>query len=164
MDLVTPGFGLIFWQTITFLVVLFLLSRYAWKPITQALKDREHSIEEALHKAEQAKEEMRQLQANNEQLLDDARLEREKMLKSAQQAAIETREEAKRKAQEEVGKMIEEARRTIETEKESALVSIRQQIAMLSIDIAEKVLQRELSDANAQKKMVSDLINDLKIN
>jgi F-type H+-transporting ATPase subunit b len=164
MELVLPGLGLIFWQTIIFLIVLFVLTRFAWKPISTALKDREESIADALAQAELAKEEMKKLQANNEKLLDEARVERDKILKAAHKAAEETREDAKSKASTEVSKMLEDARKAIETEKQAALSAIKAQIATMSIEIAEALLKKELENPEKQKQLVADLIKDLKVN
>lgn len=164
MDLFSPGLGLIFWQTVTFVVVLFLLSRYAWKPILNALKEREQSIENSLKQAEKARDEMQLLQAGNEKLLDEARLERDTILKSAQKTAHEIREEAKAKADAEFNKRLEEARRAIETEKQAAVAEIKKQIASMSVEIAETLLRKELEDKTKQEELVSNLIKELKIN
>ena len=163
-SLFSPGLGLIFWQTVTFLIVLLLLSRYAWKPILNALKDREQSIEDSLKQAEKAREEMKQLQANNEKLLDEARLERDKILKAAQKAADETKEQAKEKTNIEVNKMLEDARKTIDNEKQAAIADIKKQIATMSVDIAEKLLRKELEDKSKQETLIAGLVDDLKIN
>lgn len=164
MDLVTPSLGLLFWQTVVFVSVLFVLSRYAWKPIVAALKDREESIADALAQAQQARIEMQKLSADNEKLLDEARIERDKILKAASKAAEDTREEAKGKAAADVNKMIEEARRTIESEKNAAIAEIKVQIATMSIEIAETLLKKELESPEKQKQLVADLVKDLKIN
>jgi F-type H+-transporting ATPase subunit b len=164
MNLVTPEFGLIFWQTVTFLVVLFVLSRYAWKPILNALKDREHSIDNALQEADKARKDMERLKADNEKLLDEARIERDKILKTAHQLAQETRDEAKVQAQKDVDKMLADARSTIQAEKNSAIADIKKQVAILSIEVAETILQRELESPEKQKQLAADLIKDLKIN
>lgn len=164
MNLVTPELGLIFWQVIVFLVVLFVLSRYAWKPITSALKDREHSIAEALNKAEEAKKEMMKLQADNQKLLDEARVERDTMLKNAQKTANEIIENAKTKADADFAKRVEEARQTIENEKNAAVITIKQQMASLSVDIAKTLLMRELENPDKQRQLAEDLVKDLRIN
>ncbi len=164
MNLVTPEFGLIFWQTVTFLVVLFVLSRYAWKPIMNALKDREHSIENALQEADKARKDMEQLKADNEKLLDEARIERDKILKTAHQLAQETKDEAKVQAQKEVDKMLSDARSAIQAEKNSAIADMKKQIAALSIEVAEVILKRELESPEKQTQLVADLVKDLKIN
>lgn len=164
MELVSPAFGLIFWQTITFLVVLFLLSRFAWKPILKGLKDRERSIEEALQQADKARKDMEELKANNEKLIDEARIERDKILKGAEKIAQQVRDEAKDKASAEAQKIVDDARATIEGEKQAALAEIRELVTNLSLDIAEKLLRKELEDPEKQKQLAADLIQDIKIN
>lgn len=160
MELVTPGIGLIFWQTVTFLIVLFLLSKFAWKPIMSALKEREKTIETALASAEQARAEMQQLKASNEALLQQARLERDAILKDAQEAANNIIGEARTKAITEADRIIANAKATIETEKQAALTELKNQVASLSIEIAEKVLRKQLSSDAAQKELVAQYINE----
>jgi F-type H+-transporting ATPase subunit b len=164
INLVLPDVGLFFWQFVVFLVVLFVLSRYAWKPITDALKAREQSITDALSQAEKARQEMQQLQSNNQKLLDEARLERDKMLKAAQKQADETREEARKRAESDVKRMMDEASRAIETEKQAAIDDMKKQIASLSVEIATTLLKRELSAPEQQQALVADLIKDVKLN
>jgi F-type H+-transporting ATPase subunit b len=160
MELVTPAIGLIFWQTVTFLVVLFLLSKFAWQPIMSALRERETTIESALQAAEQAKLEMQQLKASNESLLQQARLERDSILKDAQEAANNLVSEARNKAVTEANTVIANAKATILTEKQAALTELRNQVAALSIDIAEKVLKKELSTEMAQKELVAQYVKE----
>lgn len=164
MDLVTPGFGLLFWQTITFLIVLFILAKFAWKPIMSSLKERESTIEEALSAAKKAKEEMQKLQSDNEKLLAEARLERDKILREAQTAANNLVNEAKDKATAEGTRLIENARQAINNEKQAALTEVKNLAATLSIDIAEKILKRELADEKAQKELVNEFIKDANLN
>src|SRR5688572_24189722 len=146
MDLVTPGIGLIFWQTLTFLVVLFLLSKFAWKPIMSSLREREESIETALSQAEKARLEMQSLMANNEKLLAEARVERDRILREAQEAGNQMIEQAKEKSTAEGNRMIAHAREAINMEKQAALTEVQNLVGSLSINIAEKLLRRELSD------------------
>jgi F-type H+-transporting ATPase subunit b len=164
IPLVTPDFGLIVWQTVTFLLVLLILSRYAWKPIMNGLKDREQSIEKALSEAETARNEIKNLQAKNMELLDEARQEKDKMIKTATQLAVEIREEAHKKAEVEYHKMLDEARRVIETEKMKAVSAIKDQITLMSIEIAEKLLRKQLDNPEAQKQLAEGLVKDLKLN
>ncbi len=164
LNIVTPDLGLFFWQTIVFIVVLFVLSRYAWGPITSALKEREKSISDALGEAEKARQEMLKLQSSNQKLLDEARLERDKMLKAAQKTADDLREEARKRADADVKRMLDEATRAIENEKHAAIGEIKNQIATLSIEIATKLLKRELSAPEQQQALVADLIKDVKLN
>jgi F-type H+-transporting ATPase subunit b len=160
MDLVTPGLGLIFWQAVTFLLVLFLLSKYAWKPIMSSLREREETIEGALRSAEQAKQEMMKLKADNEKLLDEARAERDQMMRKAQQNAEAIVEEAKEKASSESSKIVENARLAIQSERQAALEDIRKQVATLSIEIAEKLLRNQLKEERAQKELVNQLVKE----
>jgi F-type H+-transporting ATPase subunit b len=164
MDLVTPGIGLIFWQTVTFLIVLFLLSKFAWKPIMKALNDREASIEQALSAAEKAKLEMQGLKAENEKLLAQARMERDRILKEASEAGNALVESARLKANEEGARMITVAREAIENEKRAAITEVKNQAASLSIEIAERILRRELSDPKAQQELAQDYVREVTLN
>ncbi|GHA65977.1 F0F1 ATP synthase subunit B [Pontibacter akesuensis] len=164
MELVTPGIGLIFWQVVTFLIVLFLLSKFAWKPIMQALNERENSIEEALRSAEKAKLEMQSLKADNEKLLAEARLERDKILTEANEAGNNMIEAARQKANEEGARMIVQAREAIENEKQAAITEVKNMAASLSLEIAEQILRRELSDKNAQQALAQDYIREVTLN
>ena len=164
MDLITPGFGLIFWQTVTFLAVLLILGKFAWKPILTALKERETSIEDALSAAEKAKNEMENLKAENEKLLAEARLERDKILKDAAAAGNKLKDDARDEAGKISAKMLEDAKNAINNEKKAALADIKGQVALLSIQIAEKLLRKNLEDDKAQKSLVNEFIKDLNNN
>jgi F-type H+-transporting ATPase subunit b len=164
MEIVTPELGLIFWQLVIFLLVLFLLAKFAWKPILTALHEREDSIDQALRMAEQAKLEMRNLKAGNEKLLTDARLERDKTLKEGQNIAAQLIEQAKTTAVEEANRIAQQAREAIQQEKNQALAEVRNTAAQLSVDIAERLLRRELADPAAQQKLVDDYLKDVKLN
>lgn len=164
MQIVTPELGLIFWQLVIFLVVLFLLAKFAWKPILSSLKEREDSIETALRMADQAKLEMQLLKASNEKLLAEARQERDRMLQEATQMATQLIEQAKTKATEEGGRMIVQAREAIQNEKNAALAEVKNTAAQLSIDIAERILRRELTDTAAQQQLVDSYLKDVKLN
>lgn len=164
MELVTPGIGLIFWQTVVFLVVFAVLAMFVWKPITEALRAREGFINDSLRAAELAKEEMKQLKADNEYLLQEARFEREKILKEATGAANQLKEEAKAETAKITEKMIDDAKQSIESEKQNALKDVRNLVASLSLDIAEKVIRQDLSKDNAQKKLIEEFVKDIKVN
>lgn len=164
MDLISPDSGLIIWQLLIFLAVLFILGKFAWKPILNALNERESSIEEALLSAEKAKEEMKQLQASNEQLLAEARKEREKMIKSATDAANKIRETAREEGERERKRMVDDAGKEIESQKKAALADVKQQVAALSIQIAEKILRENLQGETAQKSYINKLVDDLNTN
>ncbi len=164
MELVTPGIGLIFWTTITFIVVLFLLNRFAWKPILRSLNDREARIEDSLRAADRARLEMQNLKSENEKLLAQARIERDKILKEATEAGNRLVEMAKEKATQEGNRMIEQARETINNEKNKAMTEINNQAAILSIEIVERILKRELKDPLAQQQLVKQYIGNINLN
>lgn len=164
MELVTPGIGLIIWQSVVFLIVFAILALKVWKPITEALKARNGFINDSLKAAEAAKEEMKQLKADNEYLLKEARIERDNMLKDATKVANDIKEAAKEDAAKISGKMVEDAKAVIETEKKAALADVKNLVAALSIDIAEKVLRKSLEDKAAQESLVKDLVKDIKVN
>ena len=163
-DFLNPALGLIFWQLVIFLLVLFLLGKFAWKPILLSLKEREDSIDNALRMADQAKLEMQQLKAGNEKLMTEARHERDRTLAEAQQMATQLIEMAKTKATEEGARMITQAREAIQTEKNAALAEVRNTAAQLSLDIAERILRRELADPAAQTQLVDSYLKDVKLN
>jgi|SRR6185436_8790305 len=162
--LIQPEIGLIFWMTLSFLVVLFLLGKFAWKPILKALSDREQNIEDALNTAKKAKEEMVALKADNERLLTEARAERDSMLKEARDAKDNIIAEAKGKAQSEANKIMASARESINNEKMAAITELKNQVARMSIEIAEKILRHELSQDEKQKALVENLLKDISLN
>ncbi len=164
MDLLIPGTGLLFWQLISFLLLVFLLSKFAWRPILDTLKVREMTIQEALESAEAAKVEMAKLKADNEQLLAEARQERDKILKEAIAAANTIKESAKDEASKISSKMIADAKAVIVTEKNAAINELKNQVANLSIDIAEKVIRQKLADDKVQKDLVDSLVKEIKLN
>jgi F-type H+-transporting ATPase subunit b len=164
MALVTPGIGLIFWMTLSFAIVLFILGKYAWKPIMNMLHEREQFIENALSSADRAKQEMANLQSNNEQLLKEAKEERDALLRDARKVRENLIEEAKGKAQIEANKIVEQAKENIQFEKMNAITDLKNQLASLSVDIAERILRDELSNADKQKEVINNLLKDIKFN
>jgi len=162
--LVSPDPGLLIWSTVAFLLLFFLLSKYAWKPIVKALDERERSIEDALAKAEMAKEEMAKLTSENEQLLKQARIERDAILKEAKELKDQIVSDAKTSAQTEGAKMIEKARIEIDNQKIAAMAEVKNQVATLSLEIAEKILRKQFQDQNKQDALVSDLLKEVKLN
>ncbi|MEQ8903666.1 F0F1 ATP synthase subunit B [Ekhidna sp.] len=164
MELVTPDIGLIIWQLIVFLIVLIILRAFVWKPILGALKTREFQIEDSLRAAEHAQEEMKQIKADNEYLLQEARIERDAILKEARDEATRIVEQAKSETSDITSKMIQEAREAIEVEKKAALTEVKNLVASLSLEIAEKVLREKLSDDKSQKALVDKFIKDVKVN
>ena len=163
MELVTPEIGLVVWTTISFLILLFLLGKFAWKPILGAINEREISIENALMKAEAAKEEMARLTSENEALLRDARAERDIILQEARKLKDKIVGEAKEAAQEEGAKMIEKARLEINMQKALAIADVKNQVATLSLEIAEKVLRKQFEDASKQDALVTELLKEVKL-
>ena len=163
MELVTPGIGLLFWMTLSFGLLLFVLGKYAWKPILKSIHDREDSIETALHAAEKAREDMQLLKADNELLLKQAREERDAMLRDARKLKEDILEEARAKANEQGQRIIESARESIQFEKMAAITELKNQIAIISIEIAEKVIEQELSDKDKQKMFTEKLISKIKL-
>jgi F-type H+-transporting ATPase subunit b len=164
MELLTPGTGLILWQLIVFILLFLLLSKLAWKPIISSLKEREASIQTALDTAEKARLEMAQLKSDNEKLLKDARDERDKMLREARDIANRIKDEAQGDAKKSADRIIEDARAAINIEKQAALKDVRIQVAMFSLEIAEKLMKKNLTDDKSQKELVESYIKDLKIN
>lgn len=164
MGLITPGLGLIFWSALGFLIVLFLLSKYAWKPILAALDEREKSIEEALKSAEIARNEMANLKAENERIIQEAKIERDKMLLQASETSKQMIEEAKDLAAKEGQLMLEKAKTAIETEKFAALEELKVQVGILSLAVAEKLLKRNFTSDASQQKLVEELVKDIKLN
>ena len=164
MELVTPSIGLIVWQTVAFLLLMFLLAKFAWKPVLKGIHERERSIEEALDSAQKAKEEMTRLTGENESLLREARAERDLILKEAKELKDKIVGEAKSAAQIEGAKMLEKAQLEIESQKSAAVAEIKGQVAELSIQIAEKVLRNQLEDKTKQDALVADLLKEVKLN
>jgi F-type H+-transporting ATPase subunit b len=164
MELITPGLGLIFWMTVPFLILLLILRKFAWTPILNALKERENNIHDALHAADKAREEMKQLQFSNEQLLREARNERDMILSDARKVRDLIIEESKGKANEEAGRIIASAREAINNEKMAAMIDLKNQVAMLSLEIAQKLLKHELSDPAKQENLIKQLLDEAKFN
>lgn len=162
--LVNPDPGLFIWASVSFLVLFFLLSKFAWKPITAALLERERSIEDALSKAEMAKEEMAKLTSENEALLKQARIERDEILKEAKELKNQIVLDAKVSAQAEGAKMIEKAKQEITSQKNAALAEVKNQVSTLSLEIAEKILRKQFKDQTKQDDLISDLLKDVKLN
>ncbi len=164
MALVTPGLGLIIWMTIAFLVVWIGLGKFAWPSILETIKEREENIANALASADNARAEMAKLQSENETILKQAREERDVILKEAKEIKEKMVADAKGQAQAEADKIVASARENIENEKTAAMAEIKNHVAALSIDIAEKILKSELGDAAKQKQLVDNLLDDIKLN
>ena len=164
MEIVSPGIGLILWMTVSFAALLFILRRYAWKPILKSLRDREDTIDEALNQANMARDEMKNLKADNEMLLKEAQEERNVILRDARKVKDSIIEEAKGRANEEANIIVESAKERIEHEKMAAMTDLKNQIASISIEIAEKVLERELSADSKQEDYLKKLIKNANLN
>ena len=156
--------GLFFWQTLLFLLLLFLLRKYAWKPILTSVKNREEAIKEGLESAKKAKEQMRQLKEDNKALLAEARAERDEIIKSAREAKEKMIRDAKEQAKAEGIKMIESAKEAIKAERTAAVNELKGQVADLAIQIAEKVIKNELSANEKQKELIATAMKDAQLN
>lgn len=164
MKLVEPGIGLIFWATITFSLLLFLLGKFAWKPILKALRDREETIEQSLRSAQQARQEMDGLKAENEKLLQEARMEREKILRDANEMRESIIATAKKTADEEGRKLVASAKDAIEKEKNAAMAQLKNQAAEISVEIAGKLLRKELEKTPEQERLIQETLAQFKLN
>ena len=164
MELVTPEIGLIFWTTVVFSLLLVVLKKYAWKPILSAVDERNKSIEDALKAADKAKEEMLSLNADNERILMEAKKERDILLKEGREIKDSIIAEAKDKAKVDAEKILTTAKEQIINEKMKAITELKNQVANLSIEIAEKILKSELQDLNKQKELVTTVIANKDLN
>ena len=156
MQLVTPAIGLMFWTVVIFMLLLILLKKFAWKPILKAVDDRNNSINEALASAEKAKSEMEQLSADNDKILNEAHNQRDSIIKEARDIKIKTIADAKNKASIEAEKIISSAKEQIKNEKMKAMTELKNEIADISIQMAEKIIKTELKDAKSQKKLIEE--------
>ena len=164
MELITPNIGLLFWTTTIFLIVLIILRFVAWRPILNAIKTRENSINAALSAAERARAEIAKLEERNERSLQDAKVERDFMLREAREIKDTIVNEAREKAAAEAAKMFDAARKSIENEKISAIAQIKDQIALLSVEIAEKIIRKKLAEDPDQKEFINKLLDEIKFN
>ena len=155
--------GLFFWQSLIFIGLLFMLRKFAWKPILDAVNDRETSIKDALASAEAARDEMKNLQSDNQRILKEARAEKEALLKEARTTRSELINGAKEEAQEEAQKILSQAQDAIQSEKRAAVKELREQVGSIAMEIAEKVLQKELENKDRQLELVDQLLQDTKL-
>ena len=158
------SFGLFVWQSIIFIGVILLLKKFAWKPILDAVNEREEGIKNALLSAENAKREMQNLKSDNEKLLAEARAERDSLMKEAREIKDKMINDAKSEAQAAGEKMISQAKAAIESEKNAAMAELKNQVSSLSLEIAEKLLQEELSNKETQTKLIEKMLGDAKLN
>ncbi len=156
--------GLFFWQVIIFVGLILLLRKFAWKPILDAVNQREEGIKNALQSAENARKEMQLLQADNERILQEARIERDALLKEAREIREKMIADSKQDAQAEGARMIEQAKTAIAAEKNAAMAELKNQVSALSIEIAEKLVKQELTDKAAQTKLIEKLLTEVKAN
>lgn len=163
MGLLTPDLGLLFWMFLTFIILLVILGKFGWPVVMKMMKEREESIKQSLEAADRAKEEMKQLQCNNEQLLKQAQEERDEMLRQTKEIKEKMLEQAKEEAQMQAQKIILNARETINYEKLHAMTELKNQIANLSIEIAQDILQQELSDRAKSEEIIKKRISQIKL-
>ncbi|MFN8238819.1 MAG: F0F1 ATP synthase subunit B [Chitinophagales bacterium] len=164
ISLLTPDFGLVFWTTIVFLTFWFLIGKFALKPIVKSIKDREQSINDALSAADKAKEEMQKLQSDNAALLKEAREEGAKILKEAKEVKDSIITDAHNKAKEDAAKIVADAKAEIEAQKKAAMAEVKNEVSKISIEIAQKVLGRELDAAKDQQSYINSLVDKINVN
>ena len=163
MDLVTPDVGLLFWTLVSFIALYIILRKFAWGPILGAVKEREESIKQALDAADNAKKDMENLKADNEKILNEAKIERETMLKEAREIKSKLISDAEEEAKIRAKKMVEAAKTAIQNEKNSAMNELKNTVVDLSVGIAEKLISEELADKDKQLKMIEDILEDSKL-
>ncbi len=164
MDLITPDFGLFFWMLVTFMLVFIILKKFAWKPIVQALREREDNIRDGLENAEEAKNELANVKIKSDKIISGAKIERDQLIKQGREIKEQITTEARKEAEEEAKKIVEAAKKLIEEEKVAAINQIKVQIASLSVEIAEKILRKKLSDDSVQKELMNSLLDEFKLN
>lgn len=162
--LVKPEIGLVFWTTVAFLILVFVLGKFAWKPIMKAINEREQGIADSIATAEKVKLEMAQLKSDNEALLAKANEERAAMLKEAKEIKDKMINDAKDEAKAQAAKIIAEAHASISNQKNAAMIDLKNQVGKLVIEVSEKILRKELADKAAQESYIKDLANDVKLN
>ncbi len=163
-NVIRPDFGLLFWTSLIFILFWLLIGKFAFKPIAQALRKRENDIQGALDEAKAAREEMANLKAENEKILVAAREERASILKEAKEAKNQMISEAKESAKSEANKILNSAKAEIENQKKQALSDIKNQVGIMALDIAEKVIKKDLKSDSNQQSFVESLVNDIKMN
>ncbi len=164
MELLTPEIGLFIWTLVAFLLVLFILRKFAWKPILKTLNERESGIADSIAAAERVKEEMKQMKSENEVLLAQAREERSLLLKEAKETKDKIVNEAKEQAKTEAAKILDDARLQIEQQKNAAMTAVKNEIGNLAVDVAEKILRKQLSTQDAQQGLAAMLAEEIKLN
>ena len=163
MDLITPDVGLLFWTLVSFIILYLILRKFAWGPILGAVKEREESIKAALDAADNAKKEMENLKADNQKILNEAKTEREAMLKEAREMKSKLISDAENEAKVKAKTMVEAAKTAIQNEKNSAMNELKNTVVDLSVGIAEKLISEELADKDKQLKMIEEILDDSKL-
>jgi F-type H+-transporting ATPase subunit b len=164
LDLVTPGIGLIFWTSVVFLLLVFILKKFAWKPILDAVEKRSDSIEKAINAADEAKASLEQLNIERDKIKKESLAERDALLKEARDTKNKIISDAKAKAKQETDKILSDAREVIKNEKMAAITELKNQVAILSLEIAEKIVKDQLSSNDKQKALVDALVKDVNLN
>jgi F-type H+-transporting ATPase subunit b len=164
MDLITPDFGLFFWMLVTFSLVFLILKKYAWKPIVQALREREENIQEGIDNAEKARIEIENVRIKSDKIISESIVERDKLIRQGREIKEKIVTEARREAEDEARKLVETAKKLIEEEKVAAVNQIKVQIASLSVEIAERILRKRLKEDKDQKELMNSLLEEFKLN
>ncbi len=164
MELITPALGQIIWGGLVFIILLFILAKFAWKPMLSAVKAREESIQNSIDLAERTKAEMLALQAQNQDLLKEARIERDKMISDATATAKKLVEDSREEGKLQQQKLVAEAQKIINVEKAAAIAELKTQVASLSLEIAEKIIRGELASNDKQKALAEQIANDISLN
>ncbi len=164
LDLVTPGIGLIFWTSVVFILLVLILKKYAWKPILDAVEKRSNSIEQAINAADEAKASLAQLNEERAKIKKESLADRDALLKEANETKTQIISEAKSKAKEETNKIISDAREVIKNEKLAAITELKNQVAILSLEIAEKIVKDQLSSNDKQKALVDAMVKEVNLN
>jgi len=164
MELVTPNLGLIIWTFIIFILLVIILGKFVWPSITKALETRERSIEEALKAAEAARMAKADLENEIEKIRQEGRIEREQMMKDTRLVAAKMDEDARERATKEYNRILEDAKREIDVQKQNAMADFKNQVAKLSLQIAEKLVKEQLSNDSAQKQLVENYLSEIKVN
>jgi F-type H+-transporting ATPase subunit b len=164
LDLVTPGIGLIFWTSVVFILLVLILKKYAWKPILDAVEKRSNSIEQAINAADEAKASLTQLNEERAKIKKESLADRDALLKEANETKTQLISEAKSKAKEETEKILSDAREVIKNEKLAAITELKNQVAILSLEIAEKIVKDQLSSNDKQKALVDAMVKEVNLN
>lgn len=164
MDLLSPSFGLIFWMVVIFLLTLIILRKYAWKPILKMLDEREKGIADSIETADRIKAEMSQMKSEHEEMLKEAKAERSRILKEAKEAKDQIINEAKNQAKTEAKKIVEDAQVAINNQKMAALTDVKNQVGHLAVEVAEKILRKQLNEGQAQQDYIRQLASEIELN